>query len=288
MADQPSWQRKFRRSEIHFEQLAGLVQRFLAASPYGAIEEIQEGPDGAVVHSWSGVIRERPPAEWSPIVGDCLNNLRSSLDHLAWGLAAETGRHTAFPIFGDESEYKRVTPGRHLKYVRKDAHEFIESLQPFRHVKGPTAHLLFLLDRLTNDDKHRELIGTEVGVAHIYVGAPAGEKAEGDLLTFEFEPRDRWYTNGTTLTRYRTSNPGVYVPLQFTFDVAFDPEGPAIGQPLLTILGTLMLVTWMVLLAFEERFFAGSIPHLIAPPLEGRAEYVGTDTFAERTGWRPT
>jgi hypothetical protein len=72
----------------------------------------------------------------------------------------------------------------------------------------------------------------------------------------------------------------------FTFDVAFDPDGSATGQPLLTILGTLMMATWMVLHTFEERFFADSIANLIPIPLEGQAEYVGTDSFAERAGWR--
>src|SRR5438552_5853773 len=155
MAGQLSWQRKFRRAESHFERLADLVQGFLSAEPDAAIEDVRQHQDGGLVHDWWGVIREQPPADWSPIVGDCLNNLRSSLDHLAWGLAGGQGRHTAFPIFQDESEYKRVTPGRHLKYVRKDAHAVIEALQPYRHLLGPNAHLLFLLDRLTNDDKHR-------------------------------------------------------------------------------------------------------------------------------------
>lgn len=286
MTLEPSWQRKFRRSEHHFEVLATLVQRFLSSSPYGAVEVI-ENQNADVVHTWRGVIRDKPPVEWSPLIGDCLNNLRSSLDHLAWGLAGGRGRHTAFPIFRDESGYKRLTPSRHLKYVREDAHAIIESLQPYRHVKGPNAHFLFLLDRLTNDDKHRELLGTEVGVAHINIDNPVGEAARGDRLTFEFQPRNKWFENDEMFIRYRTSNPKLHVPLDFTFDVALDPEGPATGQPLLTIVGSLMLATWMVLRAFEERFFADSVSQLIAPPLEGRADYVGSDSFAERTEFRP-
>jgi hypothetical protein len=282
---EPSWQRKFRRAEHHFEQLTGLVQGFLSTDPYGAVEEIEDQPAGGVVHTWRGVIRDKPPPEWSPIIGDCLNNLRSSLDHMAWGLAGGRGDRTAFPIFSDQSEYRRVTPGRHLKYVRNDAHAFIESLQPYRHLKGASAHFLFLLDRLTNDDKHRELLGTEVGVAHIYIDNPVGQAAAGDLLTFEFEARNRWFENGAMFIRYRTSNSKMYVPLRFTFDVALDPEGPATGQPLLTCLGSVMLVVWMVLLAFEERFFPSGISHPIAPPFEGRAQYVGTDSTAERTEW---
>lgn len=249
----------------------------MATTPYEALEEVEKQAN-YVTHVWRGGIRHKPPREWSPVIGDCLNNLRSSLDQIAWGLAEGRGdRFTAFPIFRDENDYRRVAPERHLKQVRQDAHDIIQSFQPYLHVKGPEAHFLSLLDRLTNEDKHRELLGTEVGVAHIFVDAPAGPIAVGDELIFEFEPRQGWFADQAVFARYRTSNPAVYVPLRFTFDVAFDPAGSAQGQPILTCLASLMVTVYFVLATIEQRFFVTEIAEMIRPPLEGRATFIGTD-----------
>jgi hypothetical protein len=262
-----SWQRKFARAQDHLYCLTTLVTTYLATQPYGTVEEIEDKDGGRVV-THRGVIREKPPTEWSEIVGDCLNNLRSSLDHLTWGLAGERGDKTAFPLFSKPDSYGAVTARNHLRHVRPDAHAFIELLQPYHHPDGAKAHPLGLLDRLTNDDKHREVIGAEVGVAHIHVDAPTGQPAMGDILEFEFEPTDRLFEDGAVIARYFTSNPHVYVPLQFTFDVAFDPEGPAAGGPLVMNLIRLSFAVCLVLRDFEERFFPGLIQ--TPGPLEGR------------------
>lgn len=277
-----SWQRKFSRAQVHLQQLTELVDAFLATQPYSAVEEVNEqdrstgpNPFASVSRTFRGVIRDKPPSEWSPIIGDCLNNLRSSLDHMAWALANGEGRQTAFPIFTSSEEYKRVTPVRHLRYVREDAHTLIEGVQPYHHLDGPEAHPLFLLDRLTNDDKHRELLATEVGVAHIQVDSPIGPMAAGDLLSFEFAAVEQLFEDGAILTKYHSSNPNIYVPLQFTFDVALDPKGPAGGKRLLTCLASLSCVVWLVLREMEARFFEGRLQRPISPPLGGRAQFVG-------------
>jgi hypothetical protein len=270
MAIKPSWQAKFRRGEYHLQQLTPLVQGFLATKPYAAIEEI-EGKNGGLTHTWRGVVHQQPPPDWSPIIGECLYDLRSSLDHITWALANERGAYTAFPVCRSESTYKWLTPGRHLKFVRKEAHAFIESLQPYRHVDGPKAHLLALLDRLANDDKHRELLATKVGIARVHVEKPVGQMRDGDELRFDVFGSDYRFQDGTVFIRYWTSNPDVYVPLSLTFDVALNPKGPSAGLPVLNCLATLTVVTWMALRSLEERFFKTTIPHLLDPPkFEGR------------------
>jgi len=282
----PSWQRKFARAEVHLEEIAHLVAGFLATQPFGAIEEVNEsdtygGTSGfaSVSHAWRAVIREKPPADWSPLIGECLYDLRSSLDHMAWALAGGQGAKTAFPVFTDRSNYARVTPGQHLRYVRKDAHDFIESLQPYHHEKGAEASMLYLLDRLTNDDKHRELLGTEVGVIHTHVDKPVGEPAQGDQLVFEFPPRDQLFIDGGMLAKYHTSNPRVHVPLRFTFTVALDPAGSAHGLALLTCLGTFALDVALILREFERMFFAGQLAQRTCIPLKDIADFVSEDGY---------
>jgi hypothetical protein len=262
-----SWQRKFARSQDHLYCLATVVSGYLATEPYTTVEEVED-KDGGKIHTHRGVIRQKPPPEWSEIVGDCLNNLRAALDHLTWGLAGERGNKTAFPLFSKSDNYSAITASNHLRHVRQDAHALIERLQPYHHPNGAKAHPLGLLDRLTNDDKHREVIDTEVGIAHIHVGDPVGQPTMGDTLEFEFEPTDRLFEDGAVIVRYFTSNPNMYVPFEFTFDVAFDPEGPAAGGPLVMNLVRLSFAVCLVLRDFEERFFPGLIQ--APPPLEGR------------------
>jgi hypothetical protein len=260
------------------------VAAFLATMPFGTVEEVNEhdryrGANGfaSVSHTWRAVIREKPPVQWSPLIGECLYNLRSSLDHIAWALAGGQGDKTAFPVFTDRSNYARITPGQHLRYVRKDAHAFIESLQPYHHLQGAKNSMLYLLDRLTNDDKHRELLGTEVGVVHTHIEKPVGEAAEGDHLVFEFPPIDQLFKDGATLAKYHTSNPKVHVPLRFTFTVAFDLEGSAHGLALMTCLGTFAVNTALILREFERMFFAGQLAQLTPIPLEDIVDYVSED-----------
>lgn len=258
MARIPSWHTKYRRGEYHLLQLGYAVQAFLSANPYSAFEEV-ENKDGGIVHTWRGRIAAEPPADWSPVIGECLYNFRSALDHITWGLARAKGRKTAFPTFRSKREFDRVTPTAHLRFVRRDARAFIEELQPYRHVDGPKAHLLALLDRLSNDDKHREILGTKVGIAHINIGNPIGEKAQGDVLRFDIYGTDYRFKDGAIFIRYWSSNPNVYVPLDFAFDVALNPEGPSAGMPVLTCLGSLGIATWLVLRAVERRFFPGIV-----------------------------
>ena len=270
------------RAETHLREITHLVANFLATQPFNAVEEVNEndryqGANGfaSVSHSWRAVIRRKPPTEWSPLIGECLYNLRSALDHMAWALAGGRGDKTAFPIFTDRSNYARITPGQHLRYVRKDAHDFIEGLQPYHHVNGARASMLYLLDRLTNDDKHRELLGTEVGVVHTQVENPVGKHAQGDHLVFEFPPANQLFKDGAMLAKYHASNPRVYVPLRFTFTVALDPEGSAHGLGLMTCLASFAIDVALILREFERMFFAGEPQTPL--PLEDIAYFVSED-----------
>ena len=94
------------------------------------------------------------------MAGDIIQNLRSSLDHLAYGLVIASGgkptTSTMFPI----SEHVPATPeeeasfGRKVKGMRKEAVDLIRSIKPYK--GGNDA--LWRLHRLNNIDKHRLLL----------------------------------------------------------------------------------------------------------------------------------
>lgn len=91
--------------------------------------------------------------------------------------------------------------------------------------------MLYLLDRLTNDDKHRESLRTEVGVVHIHVDRPVGQPAQGDQLIFEFPPRDQLSKDGGMLAKYHTSNPRVHVPRALPSPLPSIQQGPRTDSP---------------------------------------------------------
>jgi len=107
-----------------------------------------------------GKITEPPGKAWSPVIGDCVQNLRAALDHMVWQLAPASARRDyprslEFPIFSDATKYGITASGR-IGSLPAAAQKIIESVQPFReadYVQDP----LWQLHTLANIDKHRRL-----------------------------------------------------------------------------------------------------------------------------------
>jgi hypothetical protein len=136
--------------------------------------------------------------DFSALVGDCLHNVRSALDHIADGLIRHAGllptRGTFFPIVAqvpNEPVYIRPAPGPDPEAIR-----VVTSVQP--DVLGGGAHPLLFLNELSNADKHRELLfavtvveggswGLPIDVPSPRVNTRLGAVADGDeVARFEF------------------------------------------------------------------------------------------------------
>ena len=98
-------------------------------------------------------------------IGECIHNLRSALDNLAYALARlKTDPPTRpwtiyFPIFGEQGRFNNN--GRaSIAQLPPAAADAIERLQPFQRTGArqdgtPEQDLLLLLQALSNSDKHR-------------------------------------------------------------------------------------------------------------------------------------
>lgn len=100
-----------------------------------------------------------PPNEVSTIVGDCLNNLRSSLDYLIWQIVesnqiAKPSRRNQFPICDSKQYFEGELKGKRLQGVPQPAIDQIARLQPYADIQN---EVLGLLNELCNKDKHRNL-----------------------------------------------------------------------------------------------------------------------------------
>ena len=107
-----------------------------------------------------------PPLMLSVIVGDCLHNLRSSLDHIVYQLVIINGQlpttANMFPICETPDGFNRQIRRNRLSGVPGHAQTLIEHLQPYNTGQAPGLNNLWCLNHLVNIDKHRSLALTQV------------------------------------------------------------------------------------------------------------------------------
>ncbi len=121
---------------------------------------------------------EKPDPMISVIIGECLYDLRSALDHLAVAMAPRNRKASAaFPVewtdpwekdsagnFVYHQERRRGFTSR-IKGMPDEAVKMITFAQPYQR-KNSELETLGLVSRLENADKHRELIVVGHGVAN--------------------------------------------------------------------------------------------------------------------------
>lgn len=219
---------KLARADEHLKALNDEVADFLAIRPYD-VDTQQDGPRDDI--SAKVVYRHAPPDRLLMTIGDVLYNLRSALDHLAWSLAGpKADRRTEFPIFCEERGFLGDRGRAKIHDMPAAAQTIIESLQPYkRSHSSPERTPLWMLQAACIEDKHRTFNLVAAGVSgDIHVSTNLCHPGygltgtTGDYLTFK---------DGAEIFHI----PGPLDPSQvqdysrYTFDVAFDPKGPARG-----------------------------------------------------------
>jgi hypothetical protein len=106
-----------------------------------------------------------PPPFLSIIIGECLHNLRSALDHIVWHLAEANppnrgSNKNQFPICDSASKFREQKGRKRLEGVPMQAQAVIERLQPYQFGSSYEFHTLWRLNALVNIDKHRTLMLT--------------------------------------------------------------------------------------------------------------------------------
>lgn len=151
---------KLYRAKHHYEELH---QELLAY--YSAQETVQIRLAANGIH----IGNTKPvPARFGLIAGDTLQCFRSALDYLVWELVlANNGTPTqqnAFPISLTGVDYKNeVEKRRRLHGVNPSACALINKLQPFQFPEPEREQSpLALLDKLTNINKHRRVLLTNL------------------------------------------------------------------------------------------------------------------------------
>jgi hypothetical protein len=193
-------------------------------------------------------------------IGDCLYNLRSALDHLAYELAIaftgeplpkEIAENSEFPIFGDEDPKGVGGKGpalfraaaRKIAGVDPAAQAVIESLQPYQLGLDFRTHELWRLHELARVDRHRLLHLSTVQLdgmlwnpaSHLNVATIGG--GEGIYShAGEIEPGQRTEVARIPAT---PTNPKerMYMDIKPALDVVFAADNPAAGESVSAVLG---------------------------------------------------
>ena len=151
---------KVERAKHHFRDLQARYERYQEVERY-RVAEYDEADTGDLVRRFE--VTEQPPPLWGAIAGDCVHNLRSSLDLLVCEMVRANDRpvtpDTAFYIAKSADAFRSGYNGK-IQGTPKCAVDLIKKAEPYQGADNP----FWRLHQLDIADKHKLLV--PVGVAH--------------------------------------------------------------------------------------------------------------------------
>lgn len=196
---------KIERALDHFQKIEAAIDQLWASEGESAPvpSHKMEGQHLVVFRARSAPLHPSLPL----LVGDCIHNARSALDHLAFQLAMlnhaspEAASRISFPVYLTRREFQNATRNKIAPFISAEALAEIEKLQPYSNGDGKQ-EVLWVLSQLDIIDKHRLLIVTKSKVrpTSFTVIVPSGEST-CYLPTGEWKPSDA----GTELLRFDLS-----------------------------------------------------------------------------------
>lgn len=215
-----SVQIKIDRARFHSDCL---VQKFRSLVEGGTDTFTPEIKRDGLEHVYRA---KNPPyvTDWSPIIGDCLHNLRSALDHLAYQLARNPNTHTSFPIHsnpprgpwyrGHKVRLPNISGG-----IENDVRRILDAVQPYN--RRDLNRGLDLLRDLDDIDKHR-IILVAVAVNKNALGTYWGPLEETPQGHFVFPGKALKHHEVFAVVKYTRPQPEPDPNLKFLPHVAFD------------------------------------------------------------------
>jgi hypothetical protein len=221
---------KVERAQEHLIALDAATGEFFEVDPYEIVGKFD--PDTSEYLFRVKVLRE-PPLRLGVILGDFIHDLRSALDHLVWQLVlldeGSPNRSTCFPVASSRAQFDRMAEKALRGLIPKHV-AGIEALQPYHAQDRQGVHLLKLLPRLSNTDKH-QIVHTTLGWfrSDFVTGPHFTPNADaGVIQRCEIAQSER-LENGAVIARVKLASvgpdPQVQMDAQVQVDIAFG-EGP--------------------------------------------------------------
>jgi hypothetical protein len=241
---------KIVRAAEHFKTLETELQTYFQSRPAKmAMEQDNTGDRADVVFKKSLPIPIRIPY----IIGDCIQNVRSSLDYLIRELVLAANNqpsdHEMFPICHRPKSFKNAVRRGQVAGISAEAAAIIESLQPYKLGENWEKATLWVLDEFANINKHRRILVTDL---HAGVGTFEIENRGGELWARGGFPSVR---QNAKVGTYILSTKKVKMDGQIIACVTFD-EGPAKGMEVCTVLNGFVQEVCDNVFPRFEKFFA--------------------------------
>jgi hypothetical protein len=147
------------RAEEHIEELQRALRLYFQEHPYEPRCEVTV--DRAQLHVGAGITV--PPSRVSTLAGEALRNMHSALDHLACLLVRSAGHApdagVYFPVLTTPPTANKhgVHPPPNLPGVSDAVRAALQAVQPYRLGAGFASDPLYVLKRLSDCDKHRNI-----------------------------------------------------------------------------------------------------------------------------------
>jgi hypothetical protein len=149
---------KFNRSKHQFDELRREMDAFFnqEPQPHSSIGAFD-------MDAWEWVerfqVRQQPPLLFGVILGDCLHNLRSALDHTMWQVTLLDGEtpnnSTQFPIASKSEDHFEAMADRCIPGLSADHRALVKKAQPYHAGDKADVQALSVLATLSNIDKHQ-------------------------------------------------------------------------------------------------------------------------------------
>lgn len=257
---------KFGRAKSQIESLDKEIAEWLSHLPKSPICKLREGRLGyqVIMPEYS----VPPPLEhWGLLFGECIHNIRSALDNLAFALARlhldppARPNKIQFPIYQDEARFDNN--GRcDINQLPPAAALMIEQLQPFQRNRPddpgtPASDPLMLLSWLNNTDKHRVptvvLLNATEWSHHLTMKFHSDADADANTppdVTIWNGP----INSGVVLYEWRTNCPIEYVEGEVAMTAVVCFQGEAGPVPLIDTLTKLHQYTAVLAYQFQHFF----------------------------------
>lgn len=242
---------KIERARHHFVDLQSELREYKSRKPFQLIEVA----DGDSVEIQVRVT-ERIPTAITLVLGDCVHNLRSALDHIVYEAVAKAGTSNCdFPIWSRASN--EFTQKDWKTFVRNKVQggnaaalrRYLETLRPY---VGGNDEYLWVLHRLDIIDKHRLLLAVCAATDSIKtVSFVDGVQVNGDgtneaiqnmgELELDFIPAERYpLDDGTVLLRLSTEEMAHLKSMTPRLSIALAEPEPLAGRELESAIGELI------------------------------------------------
>jgi hypothetical protein len=230
---------KVARAKKHIDDFRAAAIAFGKTDPYGIVIE----RDPKTRQRTYTITKVTPiPPEISAIAGDAIQNLRSALDYLAYGLVrannTKPSPQVCFPISESEplAEREQARFAGQVQGMRQDAIYAIKAIKPY---KGGN-DTLWRLHRLNIIDKHRLLMAAGTCVSRLNPGFHSGLRDY--LLQGGVPPEpatileDRFPLKAGDKFSVEVAESDVYHEPQLLLEIAFNEPTVAKAKVVLTVL----------------------------------------------------